>query len=311
GSTPAQKLLVTRVLDSLDKLASESSTDRVIQADLVEAYTKMGNLQGNPYEQNLGDTEGGMATLRKALAISERLLNEHPSDRQAIHANAMVRGSIGDLLFGLGKPKEAIENETVAATALEKLASEPSASAAAITEAAVAYETLGDEHGQGGVASLADPQSALANYNKSLELNARAVAADPNYPRPRRGRAVLQMKIGSIQLDTNPEQALATFVSALKTFDALPAKETTGFASRHIRSNILRKVGNAYEGLEEWDSALSYYKQALRTEEAFAAVDPDDSRQQYQLAIVLNHVALAEEGKGDRDAALESSQRVA
>jgi tetratricopeptide (TPR) repeat protein len=270
----------------------------------------MGNLQGNPYEQNLGDTDGGMATLRKASAISDRLLKEHPSDREAIHANALVRGSIGDLLFGSGKPKEAIENETAAARALEKLASEPGASAVAITEASVAYETLGDEYGQIGVASLGDPKAALANYNKSLELNARAIAADPSYSRPRRGRAVLQMKIGSIQVDTNPEQALATFLSALKTFDALPEREKTSFGSRRIKANLLRKTGIAYEAIEEWDSALSYYNQALRTEEAFAAVDPDDSRQQYNLAIVLNNVGLAEEGKGDREAALETSRRV-
>ena len=311
GSTPAQKLLVTRVLDSLDKLAAESSSDRVIQADLVQAYTKMGNLQANPYEQNLGDTDGGMATLRKALAISDRLLREHPSDPEVIHANALVRGSIGDLLFGSGKPKEAIENETAAATALEKLASEPGASAVTIVEAAVAYETLGDEYGQVGVASMGDPKAALANYNKSLELNARAIAADPNYPRPRRGRAVLQMKIGSIQLDTNPEQARDTFLAALKIFNELPEKETTGLSSRRVKANLLRKTGTAYEALEEWDSALSYYNQSLRTEEAFAAVDPDDSREQLQLAIVLNNIALVEDGKGDHEAALETSRRVA
>jgi len=144
GSTAAQQLLVTKVLYNLDKLARESSGDRLLQQDLAEAYLRMGNLQGNPYEQNLGDMPGGLATLRKALAISDRIVKQQPADAAAARTQAMLRRSVGDIFFGQGNPRGAIENTTAAAAILERLATDP----AAIGEASATYESLGDEYGQ-------------------------------------------------------------------------------------------------------------------------------------------------------------------
>ena len=58
GSTGVQKLLVTRVLEHLDRMAKDAQGDRQTQLDLVDAYTRLGNIQGNAYDQNLGDPAG-------------------------------------------------------------------------------------------------------------------------------------------------------------------------------------------------------------------------------------------------------------
>src|SRR5262249_55288713 len=55
GSTEVQRRLVSQALNYLDGLASAAASDIDLQLDLVEAYTKMGNILGNPYEENLGD----------------------------------------------------------------------------------------------------------------------------------------------------------------------------------------------------------------------------------------------------------------
>ena len=70
GSTGAQNLLVTRVLEHLDRMAKDVQGDRQTQLDLVDAYTRLGNIQGNAYDQNLGDTAGAFVSLGKALAIA-------------------------------------------------------------------------------------------------------------------------------------------------------------------------------------------------------------------------------------------------
>ena len=57
---------MTRVLEHLARMAKEAQGDRQTQLDLVDAYTRLGNIQGNPYEQNLGYPAGSLFSLDKA-----------------------------------------------------------------------------------------------------------------------------------------------------------------------------------------------------------------------------------------------------
>jgi len=45
GSTGAQHLLVTRVLEHLDRMAKDAQGDRQTQLDLVDAYTQLGRFK--------------------------------------------------------------------------------------------------------------------------------------------------------------------------------------------------------------------------------------------------------------------------
>src|SRR5205085_1815355 len=69
GSTPARKLVVSKALEYLDKLAQEAGNDASLQRELAGAYEKVGDVQGNPYKANLGNSSGALESYRKALAI--------------------------------------------------------------------------------------------------------------------------------------------------------------------------------------------------------------------------------------------------
>jgi hypothetical protein len=71
GSTAARALLVRRALEYLDSLAREAGGDLSLQREVAMAYLKVGNVQGNPRNANLGDTAGALESYRKALAIAE------------------------------------------------------------------------------------------------------------------------------------------------------------------------------------------------------------------------------------------------
>ena len=60
GSTGVQKLLVTRVLEHLDRMAKDAQGDRQTELDMVDAYRQIGQIQGDPYYQNLGDPQGAL-----------------------------------------------------------------------------------------------------------------------------------------------------------------------------------------------------------------------------------------------------------
>src|SRR4029077_20837440 len=103
GAPPARKLLVQRALEYLSKQAQQSRGDAGLQLELAEAYLKVGDLQGNPYEPNLGDTQGATQSYEKALAISSELTRADGNDRQARRYLARSYQSLGEVLPLLGK----------------------------------------------------------------------------------------------------------------------------------------------------------------------------------------------------------------
>src|SRR5262249_10149153 len=54
GSTPARKLVVARALQYLDRLSKAAGGDKSLQRDLASAYQRIGDVQGNPNNANLG-----------------------------------------------------------------------------------------------------------------------------------------------------------------------------------------------------------------------------------------------------------------
>jgi serine/threonine protein kinase len=65
GSTPARKIIVDRALQYLNVLAQESAGDVGLQRELAAAYEKVGSVQGDYLENNLGGLRGHPGQLPK------------------------------------------------------------------------------------------------------------------------------------------------------------------------------------------------------------------------------------------------------
>ncbi|MGC2550913.1 MAG: serine/threonine-protein kinase [Candidatus Sulfotelmatobacter sp.] len=95
GSTAARKLLVDRALQYLDSLSHESYGNPGLQRELASAYERVGDVQGNPYYANLGDTAGATESYRKALQIRLALAGDQrgsAEDRAALAAVYVKQG---------------------------------------------------------------------------------------------------------------------------------------------------------------------------------------------------------------------------
>ena len=291
GSTGVQKLLVTRVLEHLDRMEKDAKGDRLTQLDLVDAYTRLGNIQGNAYDQNLGDAEGGLASLGKALAIAEPLVASDPGNRDAVRALALVEQSRSEILWQLGDSAQAVTTMREAIKNFDALIADPRATPTMIGDAASAYGALGDELGQPGTASLGDIAGALTSYRKTIDLDNRALAIDPGFIRSQRGLAILQMKIGNVEMGADPEQALKDFKIALKRTDALPKSERDSLSTVRLRGMVVRKVADSMVQLGEYEQAIPIFDQDVEIDRHLMAADPQDSRSQFDLQIVLSDEA--------------------
>jgi serine/threonine protein kinase len=299
GSTGAQKLLVTRVLEHLDRMAADAHGDRVTQLDLADAYTRLGNIQGNPYDQNLGDPAGGIASIDKAIALALPLAQNGSGDKEALRALATAQVAASEIRFGTARTQEAIAFMQAATRIYEQLITSPNVGVAMVCDASSAYGTLGDEYGQTGTASLHDTAAALSAFRRSIALDDRVLRIDPGSLRALRGLAINQMKIGSVELGTDPAQALQDFRTALQSAEALPVVEQGTLSAMRMRLMIVRKEANALVQLREYAEAIALYDEIVPSYRKLAAADPQDLRALADLEVVLNDEAIAFESAAD------------
>jgi len=121
GATAVRELVVTRALEYLDGLAAEAGDDPGLARELALAYMKIGDIQGNSFEPNLGRPDQGRDSYHKASAILDRLAGDGRSDLEL--SKARVRQLYGEAFIeitaGAAEPAQAaIERAIAAANAL-------------------------------------------------------------------------------------------------------------------------------------------------------------------------------------------------
>ncbi len=98
GSLPARRLLVERALQYLDRLPSdESDAGLEFALERARGYVKVAGVQGTPGRPNLGDRDGALANLSKALSIIEPLNEQQPGTREiesALAETLLDRGAL-------------------------------------------------------------------------------------------------------------------------------------------------------------------------------------------------------------------------
>ena len=66
GSTPARQLLVSKGLEYLDRLSRDAGDRPDLKREMAGAYVKVGDVQGRPFNPNLGDSRRRAGELRQS-----------------------------------------------------------------------------------------------------------------------------------------------------------------------------------------------------------------------------------------------------
>ena len=279
GSTAAQNLLVTTVMQHLDRMSRDAANDPQVQLDMVNAYTRLANVQGNPYDQNMGKPADALSTLNKALSIAAGLVRRQPGNAAALHALAWARQSRSEVLFGMGRTPEAVAEMRSAASLFDELASHPGATLDALAEAATACGGLGDELGQSGTASLSDTAGALAAFERTVQIDERILKIDPHHLRASRGMALVRTKIANLKAETDPASALADYAAAMQTARGLPRSALDSIqGKRLVNMLIIRKYAIALKEIGRYQDALPLFAEAREVTQALSDADPGDLR---------------------------------
>jgi eukaryotic-like serine/threonine-protein kinase len=310
GSTPARQLVVERALEYLGNLTQEAQGDPSLQRELAEAYLKVGDVQGNPYAPNLGDTQGAARSYDQAFEISKALTRTDAKDDAARLYLGRSYKSLGEVLPLLGKPTEADADLRQAAGILEQLAAAKPNDKELRGELAGCYQVLGDVQGHSGIQNLGDPVGALESYQKALALDQTLLSNDANNQSARRGVAVLQLRIGDLQLARDDVVgAMNNYRSALDSLEGLAAGDPTNAADRHLLGHGYQKVGDAQEELGNNQEALKNYNKASDINEALMVADPTNAQASMSFVVSLRYIGDLLYKMNERAGALAKYER--
>jgi eukaryotic-like serine/threonine-protein kinase len=293
GSTPTRRLIVSRALEYLDSLAHDASGNSALQRELATAYEKIGDIQGNPYSANIGDTDGALTSYRKALQIRENFPPAAITTDTQMELGRTYR-ALGDIMDQKGDIKEMLREYRHSLLIYARLAQSEPKKPAVQDELARAYETLAD--GLGRTAN-ADAE-IVTNYQKSLIIREELVRRDSSNLKLRRGLALILMKLGGAS-DPHQPEAIAAIRRGVVTLESLAAADPDNGRARREVGWGYKQLGTTQVAAEDYPGAVESLQKSLAIKESFAVADPQNAQASFDLA--SGHVDLAEALTGEGD----------
>jgi serine/threonine protein kinase len=287
GSTAIREKMVKDALEYLDDLSAENEIDSNLKSELAQAYVKVGDVQGNPYQSNLGNLEGAIASYQKALAIMDDLLRSNPTDLQLKAELAKIYSSLGDVNWAKGQNEESLTDYQKALRMDEELAALDSQNQK--YQNGISYSLNGIGHVQ---SQLGDFQKALEAFQKFVQISEMRLAADPANPEFQETVAGGRVKLGDVQFDNQDYRtALTNYESAAKILTGLALADQTN-------ARILRKLALADGRLattstrsKQDEKAVEFDRQALEQQKKIARIDPDDNQIHAEIASAYGNLA--------------------
>jgi tetratricopeptide (TPR) repeat protein len=300
GVTPARKKLVSRGLEYLDALAREARDDISIQRDLISGYIKMGDVQGNLYSANLGESGGAEQSYRKALTIAEALVRSHPEDSEARRDVANANLKLGDILALGGKRKEALDRYARARDLYGELRVERPNDPERLFDLMRVWDRIGSTLDQ------FDPYGALESYRQAVEVGQAWFALDP---KARNRLAFARERAAYFTAITgNAAGAEEVIQEALRTYQASATSEPTAGASRNI-AKVYKTMAEVQKRNGKPAEALDSVRRSLQITEAL--LEKDGRNRQYQIDMQQGLVLLIDLliARGDAGEARRQTKR--
>src|SRR5215471_7743111 len=278
GSTPTRRLIVSRALEYLDSLAGEAADNPVLQRELATAYEKIGDIQGNPYYANLGDTDGALASYRKALAIRAKI----KGDDEALDATMEMGRSyraLADIFEQKGDITQSVHNYRRSLSIFEQLATKYPAEFSVRDELARAHETLGD--GLGRAANSTSER--LETYRAALSMREKLLAEQPSNSKMQRSVGITLLKIGDAD-DAKKPDAVESIKRGIAILENLSAENPDNERARRDVGHGYYQLGTTLMEAGGYPAALESWRKAFSIRQEIAGKDPKNAQALFDLA---------------------------
>lgn len=301
GSRPARESLVRTALQYLQNLSSQASEDEGLQAELAAAWQQVGDIQGDPYQSNLGDTAGAFVSYQRAYDICRKLADADPANPTRQHDLASALNRLGDIKQHMGEQTAALEYYTRAVAAIDLVLPANPEDETLLRELAASAMKTGDV-----LSWLKDPAKATEQYQRSMDIIQTLHNRNPAAVRDVLNLSVAHNKLGYMAADSgDPQKALEHLQLGLQLLLDQSAKDPSNAVLRRNASVSHNQVGATLITLNRFSEALEHLNAALTIAQEMADADANDALAASDLAYTHNKVADLFNRRGDVPKALD------
>ena len=279
GATEARQAIVTQSLKYLDSLAQETEADFALQSELATAYEKVGDIQGNPTNPNLGDMAGAIASYEKAQKIRLKLLEKNPNGFEERRLLAANHQAFGNLHHQSNQLEESARQTEMALSLYEKLAAEqPDSPAMRLALAQITYDVADTRRDNSKYAE------AIIYFRKALDLLTPLRDKDAANIQYLKLAGNCYQKMGnSLSWNGQQKEGEAETERAVQIYESLAASHPNDVS---INNGLWQTYWMASSTYEEQNDPLSheYALKALKTIQKIVENDPADTQARKRLA---------------------------
>lgn len=304
GSTPAKKVIVDRALQYLNVLAQESSGDLGLQRELAAAYVRLGAVQGDYLEANLGDNQGTLASYRKALEIRKQIDigSKNWNDRLALAEGYRL---VAHQLWANGDVRSARDQIERAIAISEAL------NAAQPDNMKILYEMGFDYQTSGTIGYPGDPaarQKILHDYRRALAVDETQLKSNPNDVRTLYGYATDLSDIAKWSEALDARESLRNYQKCVE-IDLKLIQLSTDLRYQRSLAIDYGTVAGVYDDLGDYPHALENNLKDLAIYQDLVKKDPKNQLMLRGVAISSANTAVSYAKTGQLKLALDYSKR--
>lgn len=278
GSLPVQERMVRDAMRYLDSLRAVAGNDAALSHELAEGYLRIGDLQGNPNQANLGDVAGAESSYQQsavALAQWQRLT---PGAAGIDVLQARLRSRVALLDHQQSRLDQAAAEFRDALARFDALAPEQ-LDAATLLEHARTLDYYGDLLGNTAQASLLDVEAGARNRAAARQLLTDATLRFPEDAALAHGLATTIEREGDDAFAARDlDRAMAAYRDAIARVEALLVVAPTRTAFRREYAGLHSRLSLALDLSGDLDGAIGAATQSVAIIESLLAADPTDDQ---------------------------------
>ena len=292
GATGPRHLIVQTGLRYLENLSRRAAGDADFEHEVGAAYRRIGDVQGDVMNANLGNTNDALESYRKALMLLDSAVKKDPQHRGATSEQMTVYRRIGNIYTSRRDQQQALAHfRKGEGIAEELLARDPN-------DASVALQ-LGELQiaSSNAFRFVGDWENARRGYAKAVTLLSRAEKAFPDNWETRMSLASAYIGVGVCDVRFGRfNEALKAYRDAASIRENLLKRDAANVATQRDLMIAYGYIGDLLgnpnlPNMGDPKGAVAAYERMLDTARRIHMADPLDQRARSDFAIALSRMA--------------------